>query len=155
MRRHLTLIVLGLIAASPASAFDLPARKAGLWLQKTTLQDRRPQPSFEQCIDAATDKNLIGDGIWAENCSERQVRKVGSTIVVDTVCQGLRTITAQTVITGDFNSAYTMKVTLHSGKAVILGMQTEGGSSEMTVEAKWQGPCKPGQEPGDVILEDG
>src|SRR5262245_14069410 len=114
MRRHLPLIVLSLIAASPAAALDLPARKVGLWEVKTTSDTLgMPPQTMQQCIDAATDKmmNSIGGSMRQEMCSKQDVRKTGSTITVDSVCQmGPMTMTSQAVITGDFNSAYTVKV---------------------------------------------
>ncbi len=53
-------------------------------------------------------------------------------------------------ITGDFNSAYTVKSTSHS----------EGGPaactmSRQTIEAKWLGACKPDQKPGDIVMPGG
>ena len=54
-------------------------------------------------------------------------------------------------ITGDFNSAYTVKTTSHS----------EGGPSGLprdattTIEAKWLGACKPDQKPGDIVMPGG
>jgi Protein of unknown function (DUF3617) len=159
MRRRLPLIAFCVISVSPAAALDLPARKVGLWEVKMTADTLgMPPTTMQQCIDAATDKmmNSIGGGMRQELCSKQDVRKTGSTITVDSVCQvGGMTITSQAVITGDFNSAYTMKVSSkRSGGPSIPGMPADG-TSNTTLDAKWQGACKAGQQPGDIIMADG
>jgi hypothetical protein len=60
-------------------------------------------------------------------------------------------ITSHADITGDFNSAYTIKSKAHTqgGPAAIQG------DHEMTVEAKWVGACKADQKPGDIIMPGG
>jgi len=113
MHRHLSLIALAVVCATPAAALDLPARKPGLWEIKMTMEGRNiAMPSSQHCIDAETDKlmNAIGNA-RQEMCSKRDVQKVGSTIVVDSVCKvGEATTTSHAVVSGDFNSAYTVKV---------------------------------------------
>ena len=71
--------------------------------------------------------------------------------VCDSVCgvAGVN-VTSHSEITGDFNSAYTVKSTSHS----------EGGTSgahdaTMIIEAKWLGACKSDQKPGDIIMPGG
>ena len=59
MRRCLPAFVLAVVCATPAAALYLPARKAGLWEIKMTLEDAKvPGPAMQQCVDAATDKLL-------------------------------------------------------------------------------------------------
>lgn len=156
---HLPLIVLCAIATSPAAALDLPARKVGLWEIKMTTEGRdTPSQTMQQCIDAATDKlmNSIGGSMRQDLCSKQDVQKVGSTIVVDSVCNiGGATVTSHAVVTGDFNSAYTVKVTSkRSGGPSYPGMPADG-TSNMAIDAKWLGACKPDQRPGDMIMADG
>ena len=155
---RLPLVALCLAAASPAAALDLPARKVGLWELKMAFEGgNMPPQTMQQCIDAATDKmmNSIGGSMRQEMCSKEDMQKVGNTIVVDSVCQlGPMTMTSHAVITGDFNSAYTVKVTSRrSGGPAIPGMAD--GSSNMTMDAKWLSTCKPDQRPGDIIMADG
>ena len=59
-------------------------------------------------------------------------------------------MTSHSDITGDFNSAYTVKSTAHSDKGA-------GGVHDVTstIEAKWLGPCKPDQKPGDIVMPGG
>ena len=159
MRRSLTIIALALVSASPAAALDLPARKAGLWEIKMAFEGRTiPPQTMQQCIDAATDKqmNSIGGNMAQERCSKQDVQKVGATIVVDSVCQiGATKTTSHGVISGDFNSAYTVKVaSQREGGPAVPGMPADG-TSNMTMEAKWLGACKADQKPGDMIMANG
>ena len=103
MRHHLReslLVALSLIAATPACALDLPARKTGLWEVKMAFQGRNLPPQVvQQCIDAATDKMMsaFGGNLRQDMCSKQDVQKVGATIVVDSVCQiGGMTMTSTT-----------------------------------------------------------
>jgi hypothetical protein len=162
MRHHLResfLAALSLIAATPACALDLPTRKAGLWEVKMTFEGRNLPPQvMQQCIDAATDKMMssFGGNMRQDMCSKQDVQKVGSTLVVDSVCQmGGMTITSHGVITGDFNSGYTAKVTsTRSGGPAMPGMPADGATN-MTIETKHLGACKADQKPGDMIMADG
>ena len=100
--------------ATPATAQDMPARKAGLWEMTMTFEGRgAPPQTMQQCIDAATDKAMqdMSQGMRGQSCSKREVKKVGNTIVFDSVCSmGAGTTTSHGVVSGDFNSAYTVKV---------------------------------------------
>ena len=159
MHPRLTIIAFTLVCASPAAALDLPARKAGLWELKMNFEGRTiPPQTIQQCIDAATDKqmNSIGGNMGRETCSKQDVQKVGSTIVVDSVCQvGAAKTTSHGVISGDFNSAYTVKVSSkREGGPAVPGMPADG-TSNMSMEAKWLGACKADQKPGDMIMAGG
>jgi hypothetical protein len=90
----------------------------------------------------------------AENCSKQDVRRSGSTITIDSVCRlGDVTTTSQGIVTGSFESGYTMKMTSkREGGPPVLGMPAE---TRMTIEAKWTGPCKSDHKPGDVIMPNG
>ena len=84
------------------------------------------------------------------------MQKVGSTIVIDSVCQvGGTTTTSHAVISGDFNSGYTVKVTSRrSGGPAVPGMPADG-TSNMTIEAKWLSACLADQKPGDMMMAGG
>ena len=157
--RHSFLAAVSLIAATPACALDLPARKAGLWEVKMTFEGRNLPPQvMQQCIDAATDKMMssIGGSMQQSMCSKQDVQKVGSTLVVDSVCQmGGMTTTSHGVITGDFNSGYSVKVTsTRAGGPTVPGMAADSATN-MTIDAKHLGACKADQKPGDMIMPDG
>ena len=159
MRRDLICAAAAICLATPAAALDLPTRKAGLWEIKTTVEERNQQPQTAQhCIDAETDKQMsaIGGEIRTEMCSKQDVQKVGATYVIDSVCKiGPMTSTSHGVVAGDFNSAYTVKMTSkREGGPNIPGMPA-GGTSNITIEAKWLGACAADQKPGDIIMASG
>ena len=59
------------------------------------------------------------------------------------------------MVSGDFNSAYTVKMTSkREGGPAIPGRSAIGDTS-MTLEAKWLGACKADQKPGDIIMAGG
>jgi hypothetical protein len=156
MRRCIPAIVLGMLIVGPAAALDLPARKAGLW--EITMAAEGPQPmgqTMQQCIDAATDK-LLNDKFsgMQPDCSQRDMNRSGSTITVDSTCKiADRETHTHMVIEGDFDSAYTMKIATS-----IDGDQARGQQAikrDMTLKAKWLGPCRPGQKPGDIEMPNG
>ncbi len=152
-------LVFAFACAAPAAALDLPARKAGLWEMTMIFEGRNLPPQVSQhCLDAETDKLMssIGGGMRQDMCSKQDVSRVGSTIVVDSVCKiGPTTTTSHGVITGDFNSAYTIKSTSkREGGPATPGMPKDG-TTTMTIDAKWMGACKADQKPGDMIMADG
>lgn len=154
MRYGLPVLALSMFCALPAVALDLPARKAGLWELKMTHENAQVPPQvMQQCIDAATDKAMNekfsgGQGM----CSKQDIRKSGNTIVAESSCKtGDVATTTRAVFEGDFNSAYTVKISMEGGAA----RPPSGGKTSMTIEAKWLGPCKAGQRPGDVEMSNG
>ncbi len=159
MRHALAVIALTVAAAAPAAALDLPARKAGLWELKMTFEGRNTPPQVSQhCIDAETDKLLssIGNNARDDKCQKQDMQKVGGTIVIDSVCKfGQSTTTSHSVISGDFNSGYTVKTTSkREGGPSIPGLPSDG-TSNMTIEAKWTGACQADQKPGDMMMPNG
>jgi hypothetical protein len=61
--------------------------------------------------------------------------------------------TSQSVVTGDFSSNYTVKVTSKI-EGLPAGAQDAAGGST-TIQARWVGACKSGQRPGDIVMADG
>jgi hypothetical protein len=153
MRRWLPSVAFALIWAAPAAAIDMPERKAGLWELKMTFEGGNlPPQTVEHCIDAETDKlmSATGGSMVQDMCSKPDVQKTGDTITVDSTCKiGPYATSSHSVITGDFNSAYSVKVVSKQQGPAIPGMPTE---RTMTVDAKWMGACKADQKPGDMVM---
>jgi hypothetical protein len=154
--RSLPIALIAVVCAAPAMALDLPSRKPGLWEIAMTMEGRNiPMPTAQHCIDAETDKLMssIGGDMKKDMCSKQDVQKVGNTYVVDSVCKiGQSTTTSHAVVSGDFNSAYTVKVTSkREGGPAMPGMPADGSSS-MSIDAKWLGACAADQKPGDMII---
>jgi hypothetical protein len=82
-------------------------------------------------------------------CSRRDVQRSGNSLTIDSSCTlSGKTATSHAVITGSFESAYTMTVTSQSDAL-------PDGKMTMTMAAKWLGPCAADQKPGDVIMGNG
>jgi hypothetical protein len=149
-------VVATVALSTPALALDMPPRKPGLWEIRMILENRNTPPTVMQhCIDAATDKemNTVGAN-RREECSKQEVTRAGDAIVIDSVCQmGPTSVTSHGLVSGDFNSAYTVKVTSkREGGRTIPGVPAE---TNMTVEAKYLGACKADQKPGDMMMGNG
>lgn len=154
-RVALGLGVLLLIALPAAQAADLPKRKAGLWELKTQMAG---MPSvtgpIQVCVDPATD-NLLQERAKekaSSNCSVMEVRREStSRTVVHSVCKiEHATATTDAVMTGNFDSGYRNEMKMHYEPPLH-------GISDMRLiqDARWLGPCKPNQKPGEVILPNG
>lgn len=159
MRCPLVCAALIFISSAPAVAMDMPQRKAGLWELKMAIEGQTmPGQAMKQCTDAASDKIMNANfGGTAEGaCSKQDVVKTPTGMTVDSVCKfGEAVTTTHAVITGNFDSAYKVDVnSTRAGGPPMPGMPA-GGSTRMTIEAKWIGPCTAGQKPGDVIMSNG
>ena len=139
----------GLLFAVHAAADDTPARKAGLWEIKTTIGGRGHAITVKQCVDAATDQMLQSSTgpLAAQACTGREVKKSDTGMTIDSRCSfNGKPASARAVVTGSFDSAYTMTVTA-DGKDLP--------ATEMTMEGKWLGACAADQKPGDVVMSNG
>ena len=160
MTRQLLSLCLGacllaLLPAPDAQAVEIPIRKAGLWeLKMVRTGSPLPEMTMQHCTDETTDKAMTDAAapMSKEMCSKQDIQKTATGYVSDSVCKiGAMSMTSHSEITGDFNSAYTVKSTAHS----------EGGpagaprDSTTTIEAKWLGACKPDQKPGDIVMPGG
>ena len=141
--------------AAEAAGIDLPARKAGQWEIRLTPKTAGAAPSMvtQLCLDAASDKALMQQGLaMSPGCTTNQSRDGNGNMVFDSVCNtGGRKTTAHAVISGDFQSRYTID---------IVADTTTGGAgkpkhSEMQQEASWKGACPAGMKPGDMVLPGG
>jgi len=147
MSRSVAVLFLAAAFAMPAAAADMPSRKAGLW-EITTHVANHPM-KMQQCIDAATDQAMQSQASSSgANCSRRDAQKTATGMTVDSVCTiAGRTMTSHIVVSGSFDSNYSMTIT------------SEGGSlpaaRTITLEAKWLGPCAADQKPGDMLMSNG
>ena len=147
--------LLAVLPAPDARADDMPLRKPGLWEMKIVKTGSvLPEMTMQHCTDETTDKQMSTafSPVAKEACSKRDIAKTATGYVSDSVCSvGGATMTSHADVTGDFNSAYTVKTTVHS----------EGGPSApprdltIAIEAKWVGACKPDQKPGDIVMPGG
>jgi Protein of unknown function (DUF3617) len=160
MTRHfvalgLALSLVALLPAYSACADELPIRKAGLWEMKV-LRTGSPTPdmTMQHCTDETTDKDMSTafSPMSKEICTKNDIHKTATGYVTDSVCgvAGV-SMTSHSEITGDFNSAYTVKTTSRSDG----GPAATKGDHETMIQAKWLGACKPDQKPGDIVMPGG
>jgi hypothetical protein len=151
----LALPLLALLPAKDAGAVELPVRKAGLWEMKVQRAGSAvPDMTMQHCTDETTDKEMSTalSPMGKEICSKQDIQKTATGFVSDSVCgiAGM-SITSHAEITGDFNSAYTVKSTSHNER----GPTGVPRDSTTTIEAKWLGACKPDQKAGDIMMPGG
>lgn len=152
IRKPLSLLLLGLAAASLAGgvlAADTPKRKPGLWEINTHMEGMPSMGAIQQCIDKNTD-NLMQQQAQKEkpDCSVMEFKQQGNRYTMHSVCKmDKTTATTDAVFTGAFDSAY--KGDMHTRYNPPMQGMSE---SRMSMEARWIGPCKAGQKPGDVIM---
>ncbi|MGF6350794.1 DUF3617 domain-containing protein [Variovorax sp. W2I14] len=140
------------LGAGAAFALDYPVRKPGLWEMQTSdgPGSKGSPQAIQQCIDAATDKILrdMGQGMGKDMCAKQDMRMEGGKLVIDSVCKiGQTTATSQAVMTGDLSTAYR----LESKSTYSPPLMGRAGATTV-VEARWVGPCKPDQKPGDMVM---
>jgi Protein of unknown function (DUF3617) len=151
----LALALLALLPAIDAAAVDLPVRKAGLWEMKVQRAgSSMPDMTMQHCTDETTDKEMSTafSPMGKDVCSKQDIQKTATGYVSDSVCgiAGM-SITSHAEITGDFNSAYTVKSTSHGER----GPAGAPRDSTTTIEAKWLGACKADQKAGDIMMPGG
>lgn len=150
--RVTALTLCAVMVALPALAgpVEMPDRKPGLWEIKVNAGAQMPAMTMQQCTDATTDKDMSSTfGPMAkEMCSKQDMQKTATGLVIDSTCtvSGV-TSTSHTEIVGDFNSAYTVKVSTKGDGKIP--------DSVTTMEAKWMGPCKADQKAGDIVMPGG
>ena len=141
-------------ATSGAGAAELPIRKAGLWEMKVVRSGSpMPEMTMQHCTDETTDKQMSTafSPLSKEICSKNDVAQTATGYATDSVCSvGGASMTSHSDITGDFNSAYTVKTTSHTDRGPA-GLH----DTTMAIEAKWLGACKPDQKPGDIVMPGG
>ncbi|THD72194.1 MAG: DUF3617 family protein [Bradyrhizobium sp.] len=151
----LACCLLALLPAPASRADELPLRKAGLWeIKVVRVGSLLPQMTMQHCTDETTDKEMstLFAPMSKEVCSRRDTRKTETGYVSDSVCSvGGLSLASHSDITGDFNSAFTVKSTSHAE----YGSGGAPHDNVVTFEAKWLGDCKPDQKPGDVVMPGG
>ena len=150
----LAVCLLTLLPVLDARAVEMPIRKAGLWEMKVVRSGSpTPEMTMQHCTDESTDKDMSStfSPMAKEMCSKQDTQKTATGYPTDSVCSvGGASMTSHSDITGDFNSAYTVKTTTHSDRGPA-GLH----DATMAIEAKWLGACKPDQKPGDIVMPGG
>ncbi len=138
------------VVSTQAASLDTPKRKPGLWQQTVTTTGLAvPPQSMSMCTDEKTDDLIASRAGQAQECQQQSIRREGGAFVVDAVCRsGGTTIRTHGRFSGDFATRY-------SGELRSTFEPPMQGMKEMAqkIDARWVGPCKPGQKPGDVTMD--
>lgn len=138
----------GAIAAEP------PILKSGLWeVSRSTTQQPETRHLTTMCLDESVQAQMreFGLGVAKELCSKSDRRAEGNRVIIDATCKlGATTMTTHSVMTFSGNTAYHTEGTA-SYDPPLMNV-TEAKTS---IDGKWTGACKPGQQPGDITLESG
>ena len=143
MRRAPFTFFISLLSFGALAADEVPKRKSGLW-HITMSGAHTPRMQVEECVDRASDDFFKPED--ETSCSKIEIRRQGAGVNVETVCnEEGSTVTTRGAFTGDFDSAY-------KGNFKISYNPPMQGLRETTMqnEGRWVGPCKPGQQPGDI-----
>jgi uncharacterized protein DUF3617 len=146
----LSCCLLPIVTVIDATAETPPHRKSGLWEVKTTVSNSPRQFTGQICVDQNSDDLWTQEGKQNDQmtCSKTSIYKEGSTWVSESVCQvESSTATTRAVFTGSFESSYRVE-SKSTYTPPLMGIK-EGTT---VMDAKWLGPCKPGQTPGDIIV---
>lgn len=151
MRYFVSALIVTLTLPGFAQADQLK-RKPGLWeIKMTSPRASGGGPMVSQhCIDAKTDDLMQqrSQGTGQQACSRNSVRKEDGKTIAESVCKfGDITTTTRAVFSGDFTSHYRGEI--HSTYSPSMLSMKEVRSR---LDARWLGPCKAGQKPGDVIM---
>jgi hypothetical protein len=146
---HMLIALAAVSLTGGALAADTPKRKSGLWEINSRMDGMPSMGAIQQCIDQNTDdlmqqraKNQKSD------CSVMDIKPQGNKVIIHSVCkfEGT-TATSDGEFVGAFDLAYKGNINTRYSPP-MHGMS----ESRMSLDAKWLGPCKPGQKPGDVIM---
>jgi hypothetical protein len=132
-------------------AMDPPKRKSGLWEMKTAMEGMPANMgAMQMCVDEKSDDitRQQAEADTRRMCSKNEMRRDGNRLLMHSVCTFDKvTATTDAVFTGSFESGYRSEMRT-SYNPPMMGRK----ESRMTIEAKWLGPCKAGQKPGDVMI---
>jgi len=147
LARH-SVFILAALLATQSPAADAPKRKSGLWEMKTLMAGLPPQGPLQMCVDQASDNLMQERATDKANCPVMEINRSAGKILIHAVCklEGT-TSTSDAVITGDFDSNY------HNEMNITYNPPQHGLSSlKISQDARWIGPCKAGQKPGDIMM---
>jgi hypothetical protein len=142
------------------AAEELPTPRAGLWESRMISASAAvPATTVKQCMDGKIDLEGMLKAAGGM-CDLTWKRVAADRIETETSCKfGPVSTKGKGVVIGDFNSRLRIETTATTSMDGMpagmpkLGLPTE--PQTMVIEARWVGPCEPGQKPGDFIMPDG
>jgi hypothetical protein len=152
--QRLTAIAL-IAVASTVGAQDFPKLKAGLWTTTMTTPGREKQEARVStlCLDDSVQQEMykMSTGMMAGMCSKHDLKITANKVTTEAVCDlGASKMRSESVMTLTGNSAY------HTEAHASFDPPMNGMKESTTIiDGKHVGPCKPGQQPGDMTLPNG
>ena len=141
-------------AAFDSFAADLPVLKSGLWeVSRVSNQQSDKKHLTTMCLDDSVQAEMreFSMGVAKEMCTQNERHVEGNRMTVKATCKlGPTTMKTESVMVFTGNTAYHTEATT-SYDPPFMNMS----ESKSTIDGKWSGPCKPGQQPGDVVTETG
>ena len=146
--KALALLLVGGMVTAGAIAGDLPKRKPGLWEVHTQMDGMPGSPAIQMCVDRASDNLIEQRAKDKADCSTMDVKTGAGRTTIHAVCRVEKsTMTMDGMYTGNFESGYKGDMKMRYDPP-MQGMS----ETHLIQDAKWLGPCKPGQKGGDVIM---
>ena len=146
--------ICALFGACHAFAAEPPVLKSGLWeVARSSTQQPERKSVTTMCLDESVQAQMreFGMGATKEMCSQSDRSFAGNKMTMTATCKlGQTTMKTSSVMTFNGNTSYHMEgtATYDPPMATMKEMNT-------SVDARWVGACRPGQQPGDVTLENG
>ena len=133
-------------------ALELPDRRPGLWKESMFegKSAEKPDSVAYQCVDESSDRRLREMAKKMNACEEGPTVRRGNRITGSNVCRiaGSK-VTTEYVITGNMKTEFRVQARSRHEPPLFGTAENE----TLTV-SEWQGPCKPGQKPGDIVFSD-
>jgi hypothetical protein len=144
-------------AAAPVAAMaPRPKPRVGVWETAMVMPAGATGQSIRVVSQVCLDEASLKDDAWtpggtppggaAPDCTQEFQQSAGGYSFTSVCKTAQGTSSTSGVARGDFNSAYSMDMTTKMEPAPS-GVPPE---TKMTVDARWVGPCAPGQKAGMV-----
>ena len=105
------------------------------------------------CLDEVTQAQMrdFGMGMAKDMCTRNDIRSEGNRLLTNSTCtMGTSTMKTQSVMTFNGSNGYHTEITATYDPPMFNLKE-----SKTVLDGKWVGPCKAGQKPGDMTLENG
>lgn len=156
------LIGLSLMTLAVARAEDatMPARKAGVWQLKTSMDEGRGarEQSMKICIDAQMEANTVQASLieHKKNCEKYEIKKDGGRTIVDMICSyNGRHVESRTEMDGDFTSAFKIKISSTTSDTREATQQTITVKRTILQDGTYVGENCGDLRPGEALAPDG
>ena len=106
-----------------------------------------------QCLDDSVQAEMreFSMGVAKEMCTQNDRHVEGNRMTVKATCKlGPTTMKTESVMVFNGNTAYHTDSSERYDPPFMNMSETKS-----TIDGKWTGPCKPGQQPGDIVTETG